>query len=945
MAEPITSLASSDAGMPVVIDRVTVIGSLTKALDRLVAGQGGSVLIEGEAGIGKSLILEVAKQMAAWHGIPFLTASAEELDREFPLRTADLALASAGLRRERAAGPDGTWSPPAGDPVLAGVEAVLDRIDEIGAAGPLVFALDDLQWVDDASLLVLDRLSQAARQQPVLVLGAARPGSGPGRLAEVRRSLLRRSAELLYLDPLVSDDVAKMAALRVGGEPGPGLRRVLESTAGNPLFIRELVDALDRHGQLKAAAGAVDVAADPRHEPVVTSLEQVIAERISTLTSETVEVLRTAAVVGQEFGIPDLTAISGLDNPSLLGRLREALNAGILEEGTENTLRFRHGLIRDSLRASVPQAMRSILHATAASTLVAAGAPPERVGPHLLQISGPLPDWTAQWLAGAGSDLTYQTPAVAARLIETVLEQGVPDDRLWTGLTARLARSRFQEGEPLQAGETATRVLARTEDPDLAAEMAWLTAYARLRAADEDAVLAVLREAEQRWTVSPVWEVRLKSLRALAAATIGCRPDEGESLARQALSEATGLEDAFAAGHALLVLYLVVTDRGETEESLALLDQALGLVESDPACSDLRILLLGNRCRPLTDMNRTQEAAKGLELARSVAERTGSKRLRNIVMDMATMRYNEGSWDEALTDLLASIEDPDSFVPYENLAYGGGLAAMIHAYRGQSAAARRQLAEIDSLSGYVVPNDLVIPTQARAILAEQEQGPAAALAILEPTIEEDFQLPTTFWLETLPRVVRLARDTGRSEPVAKVRAILAAPDRGASNALIVATRLYCRALLDQDPEPGLEAARMLAESAIGLANCQADVAELLALTDRTRARQLLTEAVDRYEAMGAAPAAARAEARLRAVGIRLGARGARRRPATGWGALTPTEAEVAELVAEGLTNPEIAGRMFLSRRTVQTHVSHILAKLDVTTRTAVARAAAERHQD
>jgi DNA-binding CsgD family transcriptional regulator len=472
--------------------------------------------------------------------------------------------------------------------------------------------------------------------------------------------------------------------------------------------------------------------------------------------------------------------------------------------------------------------------------------------------------------------------------------------------------------------------------------MVWLTGYAHLRTGDESAALALFRQARERWTISPVWAVRLESLRALLAATIGARPDEGESVAGQALAEATRLEDAFAAAHALLVLYLVVTDRGATEESLSYLDQALELVESDVACSDLRILLLGNRCRPLADMNRTREAARGLELARSVAERTGSKRLRNIIMDMATIRVNEGSWDEALTDLLASSEDPDSFVPYQNVAYGRGIAALIHAYRGQPAEVRRQLAEIDELAGYVSPHDLVIAIQARAILAEQEQGPAAALAILEPVLEEDFGLPTTFWLETLPRVVRLARDAGRPGPVARVREILADPDRGASNSLVTAARLHCRALLDQDPEPGLEAALLLTESAIGLANCQADVAELLAPTDRTRARRILVEAVDRYEAMGAATAGARAEARLRALGIRLGVRSARRRPATGWAALTPTEVEVAGLVAEGLTNPQIASRMFLSRRTVQTHVSHILTKLDVTTRTGVVRLAAER---
>ncbi|MCX5609066.1 helix-turn-helix transcriptional regulator [Streptomyces sp. NBC_01546] len=112
--------------------------------------------------------------------------------------------------------------------------------------------------------------------------------------------------------------------------------------------------------------------------------------------------------------------------------------------------------------------------------------------------------------------------------------------------------------------------------------------------------------------------------------------------------------------------------------------------------------------------------------------------------------------------------------------------------------------------------------------------------------------------------------------------------------------------------------------------------------DLAGSRSALTRAVAAYEDLGARWDVARADARLRSLGVRRGSRSARRRPANGWEALTPAELKVALLVAQGRSNPEIASALFLSRRTVQTHVSHILAKLQVRSRAAVAAQAAAR---
>lgn len=934
---------SGDADVPVVVGRGHIIGALTELTTQLARGRGGSALIEGEAGIGKSLILAVLGRMAVAEGFRFVTAAAEELDRDFPLRAVDTALEAGGIRREPVASAAGVWPPPAGDPVLAGVEHVLDRLDEVSGDRPLVFALDDLQWADDASLLVLDRLSQAARQQPLLVVGAFRSEAGRARLAELRRSMLRRSATLLRLDPLEPGDAVRMGAIRAGGEPGPALRRWLESAAGNPLFIRELVDALGRHGQLRSADGLVDVTPDAAAAPVVVSLENVIAERLATLSPDIQDLLRFASVIGHEFSAAELAEISGRPFPQLLTLLHEALVAGVLEEAGDR-LRFRHGLIRAALSQSVPPPVRSGLHAAAAQTLAAAAAPPERVGVHLLQIVENLPSWAAGWLVGDGTDLVYQAPAVAARLIGAALEVGGLSPALREELNARLARSRFQDGDHQAASVAAVRVLAGTTDPDRAGEMVWYQAYGHNLRFEPAAAIETIVQALEQQALSPAWAVRLEVLRALVTTTTGDRP-LGAAQAERALQEATRLGDPFGTAYALHVLCLVASQDGDAEQSLAFLDRALGVADFDLAASDLRILLLANRSVALKDLDRSQEAAQSLETARAVAERTGSTRLQAIMRAIGELRFEEGRWDEALLALAASVEDGPPAPSFRVVALARGFMAMIHARRGQTAAAREDLAELAVFADSPGSRPYLLRALvAEAALAEQEAGAAAALAVLEPVLDAEYQLQATTWHMVLPTVLRLARATGRLDLDAEVMAVLGKDGGQNPGPLVTAARLHCQALLNRDIEAGLEAARILAGWPHQAAVCLEDMAEIAAVGDRTRARTLLTEVVARYETLGASADTARAESRLRVHNVRLGVRGARRRPTVGWAALTPTEAKVADLVAEGMTNPEIALRMFLSRRTVQSHVSQILTKLDVPSRSGITRLAVERRR-
>lgn len=151
--------------------------------------------------------------------------------------------------------------------------------------------------------------------------------------------------------------------------------------------------------------------------------------------------------------------------------------------------------------------------------------------------------------------------------------------------------------------------------------------------------------------------------------------------------------------------------------------------------------------------------------------------------------------------------------------------------------------------------------------------------------------------------------------------------------------LWCEGLLAEDPAPVLSAAAYFRSAGRlpWLGKCLEDAAVLQAAAgDPPAARRSLADALEIYAVLGAVWDTRRAAARLRPYGVRPGVRGARRRPKTGWPSLTGTEIRVAEMVARGLSNTDIAGQLLLSRRTVDTHVSHILTKLQVRSRREVA---------
>jgi len=269
---------------------------------------------------------------------------------------------------------------------------------------------------------------------------------------------------------------------------------------------------------------------------------------------------------------------------------------------------------------------------------------------------------------------------------------------------------------------------------------------------------------------------------------------------------------------------------------------------------------------------------------------------------------------------------------------------MICFHRGEIDAGRRYLDAAAPHANRI--GHLLIAPYALARSLERELGGSPPTALDALTVgfgdsTEDLQDIEDLLADT----VRLATATGDLATARTVADHAAALATGSEIPHRQANALYCRGVLDHDGPRLLAAAERYEDSGRPLLRAKALEAaaqEFVGIDDRSQARAAFTRAVEIYTNLSASADAARLQATFRAHGIRRGPRAKHRQARSGWDSLTATEIKIAAFVEEGLSNPEIAARLLLSRRTVATHVSHILKKLDVHSRTDIARESALR---
>ena len=906
------------------VDRADELHRLRELTTRAAAGQGGSMLLEGEPGIGKTSLLDVVAREAARLGMRVLRGAGAELERRLPFAAIMSALglpaANGNAQLVRLAGllrGEGTVLAGAADQQYVVAEAILDLMDQWCTAGPVALIVDDLHWADPSSRLVLSRLGTALRQLPLLLVVAYQPAPGDGELDSLLRRLRSRGAVSLPIGPLDGTAVRQLVGELVGGVPDPGLLQRAAGAAGNPLYVTELVRA-----------------ADP-DTPVPRSLAGVVARRLDLLPAQSRELLAVAAVLGAGFTLTELSTVLGTPVIELWQATSAAVRVGLLTESGDQLV-FRHDLIRHALADNTPTAVRDALLVQAGQALAAAGAAVERVA-ELFVASGTLDVRTVDWLSTAADQLTVRAPELAVDLLERATARAdlSPDRR--AALRLHLARALMWARRPRDAERTVEAALAalpEPADPVRVADLRWMLARACFQRGHLERAVAEARRALPATDPPTAAAARLHGFLAQCRLLLG-QTEAADASAAASLAAAQASGDAYGTAFGLYIEAGVRLMERRAAEGVVLAEQAVAALGARQIPPDLQLAPYLVRGFCLLDLDRVAEAEEAFELGLRQSERGAHAFITWHHMARAWLRFLDGRWDDALAEIDGALEVVD---PFGMAACLRGQAALIRLHRGTGAGDDEDLlagAET-SLAGRYWN---FVRLTAQAVALEQAGDPQAATRTLMDAWGTGGKLPPITLDGIYPDLARLALVTGRGAdlaPVAEALDRLAQRYEGPATSVRAAAAL-ARGVVTGDPAVLLEAAEGYRVAGRPLHEGYAYECTGLVLAQRGRvaeARTALNTALDRYERLDAGWDTGRAEGHLRELGGRR--RRAKPRPRTGWAALTATERRVATFVAEGRSNPDIAEQMYLSRRTVQSHVSNILAKLGLASRVELA---------
>ena len=932
-------------------EELAVVRAGVEALSR---GEGALIWVEGEPGIGKSSLVAEALAAGSAPGWDIGWGIAGKLTERLPLRVMldclQVRPGSPDPRRAHAADllrslRQGLFAD--GDASVTGIELLVGLVDELSAAAPAVIVLDDLQWADDASLIVWHQLAASIGQLRLLLIGTCRPAPRRPEVQELRAAVIRHGGAVVTLGPLTETDVTALVTAMLGSPPGDTLRQLTAQAAGNPLYVRELVDAMVREQALEIGPAAEVSAAGER---LPASLAAVLTDRLGSVSAGAAQLLRTAALLGGRFAVTDLAVVLRRPASELAADVQEAVAAGIVtQHPNDPDLAFRHLLIQQALYESMPAALRTALHAEAARELAAAGADVLSVAQQLSAANKPGEPWARTWLVESGPALAIRAPQVGAEILRRELDATPAGDEARDGLMASLAWALLAAGSYQEAARQASRALTVMTDPVRRAETHWVLTRAQVSAGRSDDGIATMRQALASAELPAEWRARMLALLAMLQRAATGDLDATDATAIQALTAGEEAGDAFATAHALTDLWLTRSVRRDHVAALDYIDRALRVLGDDPGHADLRSFAQDGCIFTLQNLDRWPQAEVTLRRAREASQRSGNPD-RATWVTAAVLRYWLGEWDDALAELGPDDADAPglthSFLRERwSALLLHGVSALIAGRRDERTAADQQLRQGLALPIQTLADrenqDFLVAAHALALEQSGETHQAMArLAGMLPRRDGEMTLIHQ-WLPDLVRLALAAGDRPMAQAATRACQAEAAAETHPARATVASLR--CRGLLESDPDALTEAVahyRALGP-ATELPGALEDLAVVLARSGREEgASTAFTEAVSLYEGLQARWDIRRAEGRLRPLGVRRGGRGQRaQRAAFGWAALTPTEVKIAVMVARGESTSDIARGMSLSRRTVQTYISHILAKLGVKGRVDIVREA------
>jgi DNA-binding CsgD family transcriptional regulator len=945
MLDTVTAHASTE----VLVGREADLAALRDALKRTRSAEPATVLVGGEAGVGKTRLVEEFRRTVG-DAARMLTGHCLELGEE-GLPYAPFAAALRELVHSD------------GPAVLQGREHEFARLlPELGPAGandtrgqlfelvaalfarlteqqPVVLVIEDLHWADRSTRDLIGFLVRSARLPHLLLVATYRTDElqrgHPLRpfLAELDRV---RGVERLQLDRLDRDGTTEMLTHLLGAEPEPrAVETIAERTQGNPFFIEQFATA-----------------SDPQCFDIPHSLRDLLLSRVDALPDAAQGVLRVAAVGGTRFGHDLLTRVAGIDEAALESALRVVVAAQLIIVDPDGGYEFRHALVREAVHDDLLPGEHARLHVRYAEAIEAE--------PHLVPMGRALAEVAHHWHAGhenpkalvaarRAADEAGRRYAYAERssLLDRVLNlwEQVPDAAELLGtshldLLEEAALAAIESGDHMRAlklTKAALEGLDGQAEPVRAARLL-IRRGKLLRLAGRSDGGAESQEAYRLLQNAPMDGERVLLMADVAHSLADVGRDQAVEMAREAMADAASLGDVATQVSAEITFGQVCAGQVPVEEGLPAMRDA---AERARAADDLPSLAraLVSISDSLFELGRYAESAAAAGEGVPYANRVGVSRTTGVLLlaNHAEALMALGRWDEADACLAeAARQDPPGTLALPWLR----LRARLRLARGNDRAEPLVERALGFLGRPFVSEDSLLFLLELRIVAALDAGDVVAAlaatrtAIAEPQIPDRPRYGWPVLAAAATAVDRAGAEADTGDLRARITQLAAAlpsryPADRAYAAQVTATlgggtgtwrEAVAAWRADGQPYP-------LAAALLGLATAAAGAG------DRVVAAEAIAEAAAVGAALGAAPLTGSADVLARRLGLRPSA------PTTGAEILTAREREVLRLVAQGQSNGRIAEALYISPKTASVHVSRIIAKLDVANRVEAAAVA------
>ncbi|MFK0110003.1 LuxR C-terminal-related transcriptional regulator [Streptomyces sp. NPDC091217] len=803
--------------------------------------------------------------------------------------------------------------------------------------------LDDVQWCDDLTLLALRTLSSRLSAHAILWLVAVRGGSSTPEVLTTLNRMERDGALRITLGPLTDAAVSEISQDVLGAPPDTATLEVVRRAQGVPLLLVELLHGMTAEGRVVVEDGVARLVGRRLPARFQTSIRQ----RLYSLSEPTRDVVRTASAIG--LGVTAELLAELLDRPvgALVAPVQEALDSDLFTE-REGRLLFRHDLIREAVADSLPQSVRRALRRHAAEIVLARGASLSEAAALVMDSAEPGDQAAVQLLRAAAAELSETAPSAAGELSRQALnltpDQAPERSTIITETMLLLWRS----GRATQARALGATALPGTMPPQAEAQVRLGLA----RVSSQYDFTEAARHAGTGAALPGIPESLRAHLLALHCLNLAMVGDFGATARAvdEALHSAQQAGERAALATAIAVHSVVLYYQCDWDRAFQRADEAEEIASEAGFSRSLWVPEALWKAFMLNAAGRTTEALAESETGiRDTQQQGQAAAMRLWLMNRSRVLLDAGQLSDARAEAEAGTAMADE-LGMGNFADATLLYTLFRValHTGDRDAAQAHAAEVKRMVGD--PAILVRNSGSwlLALMADAEGRPDQAMALLDESFTTFEQVGPSLASPDdpadLPVFVRMALRAGAVDRAAV--AVALAEHRAARNPgfpILAAAAAHARGLLDNDTAQLLHAVDLHegVERLLPHASALEDTGRKLALGHPTDAVPALDAALDRYTEAGAERDAARVRRRLRALGVPR-----RRTTSTGtvsaWPELTASEVSVVRLVAQGMTNRQVAEHLVNSPHTVSSHLRHAFLKLGLTSRVELARLAAER---